>query len=443
MKIDRYGKTGLALAVLASALSLAALGSCGKTSAAGGSAGQSGGSAGQSGGNAQGAAASGRRLGLIPVQAAIVQVGELTADRGTSGQVVPDTLSQVAAQVAGVVKSTPRQVGDWVRAGDIVVQLDDAQFKLALGSAQAALDSAKLNLEIGLYNEKQANPKLAIDVQSAQSALDAAQKNYEAQKALYALGGTSASQLDTARTQLSQAQSGLEGAKTALDQNQKSGEQNIAQLRVAVDQAQIQLQQARLNLQYTAIRAPFAGQVSVLSVNPGMYVGLNTPSFTLVSAGREIDFNVPPSDAAGLPVGTPMRFTYNGKEYSIRVSQAPSAPIQGLVPMVASVGGAAGLPFGSVGTVSYTVAMARGALVPVAALSTLENRNYVFTIENGKTVRKYVTIIAEAGITAAVSGLDNGATVVLNPPPGLLEGSQVQASMVPASPAASQTSGNS
>jgi multidrug efflux pump subunit AcrA (membrane-fusion protein) len=422
MKIKRYGKTAMAVAVLASALCLAVLGSCGKASAAGGASGPAG-------------ANGGRRMGLIPVQAASVQVGALTAERGTSGQVVPVTQSQVAAQVAGVVKSTPRQVGDWVRAGDLVVQLDDAQFKLAVLSAQAALDNAKLNLDIGLYNEKQANPKLTIDVQSAQSALEAAQKNYEAQKALYALGGTSSSALDTARTQLSQAQSGLEGAKTALDQNQKSGVQNIAQLRVAVDQARIQLQQAQLNLQYTAIRAPFTGQVSALNVNPGMYVGLNTPAFTLVSGGREIDFSVPPADAAALHVGSAMKFTYNGKDYPIRVSQAPSAPIQGLVPMIADILGSVNLPFGSVGTVSYTVSMAQGALVPVAALATLENRNYVFAIDNGKAVRKYVIIIAEAGITAAVSGLDSGTMVVLNPPPGLLEGSQVQPSMIQDPPA--------
>lgn len=434
MKIRRHGTI---FAIVVSLIGLAILVSCGQGSKTAGPTTKPG---------EGGAGMSGSR-GLIPVQVSTVQVGDLIAERNTSGQVVADTQSQVAAQVTGVVASTPRQVGDWVRTGDVVVQLDDSQLKLAMASAKAALENAKLNLSIGLYNEQQANPRLALDVQSAQSALEAAQKNFEAQKALYALGGTSASQLDTARTQLSQARSNLAAAKTALDQNQKSGEQNIAQLRVAVEQAQIQLQQSQLNLQYTSIRAPFAGQISALNVNPGMYVGLNTPAFTLVSSGREIDFNVPPSDAAALPVGSAMRFTHDGKVYQIRVSQTPSAPIQGLVPMVASVGTAADLPFGSVGTVTYSVSMARGALVPVAALSTLENRNYVFTVENGKTVRKYVTIMAEAGITAAVSGLEGGATVVLTPPPGLLEGSQVQAIMVQdpasASAAASKTAGNS
>jgi len=434
MKIGRHGTTA-AVAVFASVMGLAFFASCGQGPKAADPAGKPGG----------GSGASGRRTAVIPVRASAVQVGELVASRGTSGQVVADTQSQVAAQVAGVVASTPRQAGDWVRQGEAVVQLDDSQSKLAVASAKAALDSAKLNLSIGQYNVNQANPKLTLDVQSAQSALQGAQKNLDSQQALFALGGTSSSQVDTARTQLSQAQSNLEAAKTALDQNQKSGDQNIAQLRVAVDQAQIQLQQAQLNLQYTSIRAPFAGQISALNVNPGMYVGLNTPAFTLVSAGREIDFNVPPADAAALRVGTPVHFSFNGKDYPVRVSQAPSAPIQGLVPMIASIGGASGLPFGSVGTVTYSVSMARGALIPVAALSTLEDRNYVFVIENGKVVRRYVTIIAEAGITAAVSGLDSGVAVVLDPPPGLLEGSQVQASMVqdPSTPASSQTAGNS
>ncbi len=202
MNTVRHSTAGSAIVLIASLLGAVLIGSCGKSSAPAGS-------------------QTGRRQGIIPVQVNQIQIGALTADRATSGQIVPVTQSQVAAQVAGVVTSTPRLAGDWVRTGDLVVQLDPAQFKLAVANAQAALDNAQLNLDIGLYNVNQANPKLALDVQSGQSALEAAQKNYDAQKALYALGGTSASQLDTARTQLSQAQSSLEAAKTALDQNQK------------------------------------------------------------------------------------------------------------------------------------------------------------------------------------------------------------------------------
>jgi multidrug efflux pump subunit AcrA (membrane-fusion protein) len=377
-------------------------------------------------------AGGGRRQAIVPVQATIVQEGLLSSERSTAGVVSTVMQSQVAAQVAGVVKSLLRVSGDRVEAGDTVVQLDDAQLSLSLANAQAALDNARINLQIGQDNSDQANPKLALQVKSAQSALDSSQKFYDSQKALHDLGGLSASALDTAASQLSAAQANLEGAKSALSQNSKSGDQTIAQLRLAVVQAQNQLAQARLNLENTSIRAPFAGQIAAVNMQAGMYVGLNTPAFTLVSADRQINFSISPSDAPALPIGQAITYTYSGKAYPIRVSQSPSAPINGVVPMTASVPGNLDLPFGTVGNVTYTVSVANGILVPLNALDTIENQNFVFLIADGKATTKDVTILGEAGIMTAVAGIKAGDVVVVNPPPGLIQGSQVQAIMLPA-----------
>ena len=382
----------------------------------------------------------GRFLTAVPVQAVVVHVGPLRTDNLTAGSVVPATQSLVASQVAGVVRAVIHQAGDWVKAGVTVVQLDDSQLKLAVQSAESNLAIARINDEIGQDNVNQSNPKLQLQVQSAQSALDSAQKNYDSQKALFDVGGISGSQLDTAKSQLQQAQANLEAAKTALDQNNKSGTQTLAQLKLAVDQAQNALQIARLNLQYTAIKAPFAGQIAAVTVNPGVYVGLATPVFTLVSAEKEVDFSVPPADAPTLSLGTTVRFSYLGKDFPARISQAPSAPINGTVPMVAELPPSANLPYGTVGTVTYTVTLATGTLIPIAALQVNEDQNYVFTVENGKAGTQPITIFAETGTTAAVSGLAEAAQVVLSPPPGLLPGSAVQVISSPGATAPSQTS---
>lgn len=384
------------------------------------------GSAAQTGGTQGNGAAGGRRAAVVPVQAAAVHLGLLSADRDTAGVVTPTISSQVAAQVAGVVLRLARLPGDWVKTGEVVIQLDDSQLKLSLANAQAALENAKINLAIGQDNVDTANPKLAFQVQSAQSALSSAQKTYDSQKALYALGGISASQLDSASSNLSQAQANLEAAKSALTQNQKSGDQTIAQLRLQVTQATNQLQQAQLSLQYASIRAPFGGQISAINVQPGMYVSLNTPAFTLVSEAKQVSFSVSPSDAPAMPLGSVLSYEFGGKSYPVKVSQSPSAPINGVVPMVAVPTASFPLPFGTVGNVSYLVGLARGALVPIASLDSLENQNFVYTIVNNRAQPRNVTIINESGITAAVSGLEEGAVVVISPPPGLLPGSQVQ-----------------
>lgn len=375
-------------------------------------------------------AGGGRRQMAVPVQATVVKEGTLTVDRSTAGVVTPVVQSQVAAQVAGVVKKVYLTAGDWVKAGQIVVQLDDAQLKLSLANAQASLENAKINLKIGQDNATQANPKLALQVQSAQSALDSAQKFYDSQKALYDLGGISASALDTAASQLSAAKANLEGAKSALDQNNKSDDQTIAQLKLAVQQAQNQVAQAELNLQNASIRAPFEGQIASINMQAGMYVGLNTPVFSLVSRESQVNFSISPSDSPYLYRGSTVLFIVNGQGIPVKVSQAPSVPLNGVVPLTASLPPSVSLPFGAVGNVSYTVPVAKGIIVPLMALQTLENRTFVFKIVEGKVAISYVTITGEAGTNAVVTGLSNGDTVAVSPPPGLIQGSPVQAIMM-------------
>jgi hypothetical protein len=97
-----------------------------------------------------------------------------------------------------------------------------------------------------------------------------------------------------------------------------------------------------------------------------------------------------------------------------------------MVPMVASVPIAFPIAYGAVGTVGYSLTLAKGILIPIASLQTTEDRNYVFVIKEGKALMQTITIIAESGITAAVSGLDPGSQVTVSPPPGLLNGSAVQ-----------------
>ena len=368
----------------------------------------------------------GRGLSATPVQLITVSSGPLIAEIQTAGTVTPVTLSPVASQTAGIVSRVLRRAGDWVREGDVVVQLDDSQFKIAVQNAASALESAKINLANGQDLASQSGPKLALQLQAAQSAVASAQKNFDAQEALFKLGGASASQVDSATAQLEQAKANLEEAKTEVDQNQKSDTRTLAQLQLAVDQVANQLAAARLNLKNASIEAPFAGQLAAVNVTPGSFLGQNTPAFVLVSEEREIDFNAPPTDAPALVPGFLLQFTYEGQSYPVRIRQASSAPIGGVVPMVAGVPAASRLPYGAVGTVAYKRTLASGTLVPIAALELVEDKNYVFAIEGGKAKLEPVTIIAESGGTAVVSGVKEGSQLVLNPPPGMLDGTAVQ-----------------
>jgi multidrug resistance efflux pump len=407
-----------------------ALAACGAGSPGSGSTsgrGQADGPAGSSaaGPATGGPAAGGRAVAAIPVQAVVVKAGPLSTTHSTAGSVLPVTQSPVAAQISGVVKQLLHRAGEYVQAGETVIQLDDSQLELAVQSAQAALGNARISLAIGQDTAAEATPQLSAQVEAAQAALASAQKSYDSAEALFKAGGATETQLDTAKSQLEQAQASLTAAQNALQQNQKAESQSIAQLKLAVQQAGNQLELAELNLRNAAVKAPFAGQIAAINVSPGSFVGQNTAAFVLVSGERQISFNVPPGDAPALPAGAEVQFTLAGGSYPVRISQAPSAPINGLVPLVAAAPTSVNLPYGTVGAISYPITLAEGILVPISALQTNQNQYFVYTVVGGEAVVQPVTILAETGSTAAVSGPAAGATVVVSPPPGLLAGSGV------------------
>ncbi|HEY9593364.1 MAG TPA: HlyD family efflux transporter periplasmic adaptor subunit [Spirochaetia bacterium] len=361
----------------------------------------------------------------ISVQGTTVSAGTLMVRNVTAGTVSAVTESSVAARTAGTVSRLYRKSGDWVKTGAPVIQLDDTQLKLDLKTAQSNLESAKIDLSTAEDTTTQANPKLELQVSSAQAAVAAAQKKYDGQKVLLDLGGATATDVDTALSDLQTAQANLQAAKTSLDQNKKAPTTDLAKYRLAVEKAENTLEQSKLNLQYATIKAPFAGQISSISVQLGEYVQASSTAFSLVSAEREIEFNIPPTHASRLPIGTKLTFTFGGKSSTVSVKQEPSAAQSGTVPMVATAPQNAP-SLGSVGTLTYSVPLAIGTLVPVSALYTQEDKSYVYVVDGGKASLKQVTILAESGITAAVNGVDSGAVVVENPPPGLLSGSAVE-----------------
>ena len=158
---------------------------------------------GAGGAGASGAGASGEggyRGTTISVMSQLAPEGPLMVVSDTSGTVSPVTQSKVAAKIAGTVAKVLHLAGDWVKAGETVIQLDDTQLKLSVETAQSALDNAKIVLSTNEDTTSQASPRLALQVQSAEAALALAQKNFDSTQALFKVGGATSSQVDGAQS---------------------------------------------------------------------------------------------------------------------------------------------------------------------------------------------------------------------------------------------------
>jgi len=161
----------------------------------------------------------------IPVQVEKVNRGTVTHVVSGTGKIQPEVNVKISANVAARIIQLKVDEGDWVRRGQILVELDRRRYEAAVTQAKAVLSSAKASL-------RQAEASL----KNAKRALDRMQK-------LFKQGLTSEEQLDQAKTQYEVQRSTSDAAKDR------------------VVQAQAQLQQAEDDLSKTTIRSPIDGVV--------------------------------------------------------------------------------------------------------------------------------------------------------------------------------------
>ena len=109
----------------------------------------------------------------------------------------------------------------------------------------------------------------------------------------------------------------------------------------------------------------------------------------------------------------------------LKVTQSSEVPLNGVVALVAAVPASLPLAFGAIGTVSYSLTLARGALVPTGCPA--DERGPELRVRRGKREGDRAHDHGPGGErnAAAVTGVNAGDIVVVNPPPGLLDGSMV------------------
>jgi len=161
-----------------------------------------------------------------------------------NGVLYPSKLVSVGAQVSGMIDKMDVEVGDYIREGDLIAQIDNLAQQNALKEAEASLRS--INAQ---YAAKQAQIK-------------AAEAEFIRKSNMLKDGATSQAEYDAA-------ESALAVYRAELDQ-----------LSAEKEKAIISVDDARLDLSYTTISSPLDGTVIYVSVEEGQTVNTNqsTPS---------------------------------------------------------------------------------------------------------------------------------------------------------------------
>lgn len=188
---------------------------------------------------------------------------------------------EIAAEIEGRATMVLAHTNQSVVAGDELFEIEDTQYRIALASAQAALADS-INTIRALrdgFIEKQAR------LGTAGEQVASRQKEWQRQQQLRQRGVASETKLDEAQRQLIQARQDLAiirediaTIRARLSGNPAGAIKDNPQVMAA----QAQLDRATLDLEHTVIRSPMDGIIARVNLQPGEYVRMGQPVFSLV-----------------------------------------------------------------------------------------------------------------------------------------------------------------
>ena len=272
---------------------------------------------------------------------ATVEVGDIENNVMASGKVKALNTVDVGAQVSGEVKRLYVEVGDEVKQGDLIAQIDQVTQKNSLSNEQASLEQSEAALQSAQAESlsKQASLKSAYaDLASRQSELKQAQSDFARLQDLVAIDAISQQEYDTQATSVETAKAAVANARAAIDTAKAAiatTEANINSQQAALRKSRTNVSTAEEDLSYTTIRAPISGTVVSITTEQGTTVNANQTAPTLVTLADlstvRINAQISEADVINVSAGMPAYFNIIGnpdKQYDATLTAIEPAPEQ-------------------------------------------------------------------------------------------------------------------
>ena len=226
-----------------------------------------------------------------------VSKGDIENSVLATGVLEATKMVSVGAQVSGQVKRMYVQLGDQVKQGQLIAQIDSIRQENELKTAKASIQNQQAQLAV-----QQAN-------------LAKVEAEYKRQQAMFSQDATSRAELETA----------LANFKTAQAQ--------IAAINAQIEQSRLTLATAQENLGYTSIVAPMDGTVVAIVTEEGQTVNANQTAPTIVKLAKldtmTIKAQISEADVMKVEKGQTVYFTTLGnsdKKHYAQLRQVEPAP---------------------------------------------------------------------------------------------------------------------
>lgn len=342
----------------------------------------------------------------------------------------------------------------------------------AVMQAEAGVRAARIRLELLQRGARsQERFQAANAVAQARAGLDLAQVDVERMRSLYSQGAVARQQLDAAETQLRLARAAYDSARQQQSlvnegpriEEIQAAEAQLAQARAArdaagqtlrlveigprseeIDSARAQLASAQAFLAASQVRvrditvtAPFAGTIVRRMIEPGESVSPGSPAFRGVVLAQldevNVELAVPERHRAALQLG---------QQASVQVDSVPGRTFAGTIAEISPGATSTSRAFivkvrvpnrsnplrpGMFARGTISTGSRQGVLqIPAGALLTTPSGSIVFVVQDGRAVRRTVTIgDRQNGLVEIRSGIGPGAQVIVEGHEGLTDNQAV------------------
>lgn len=238
-----------------------------------------------------------------------------SAIESTENAMVRGQVTIIGPQLSGYVVDVPVHDFQFVKAGDLLVQLDDRIYKQRLAQAIAQLQQEQAALANNLQQRNSAEATIAqrqAAIGDAKAQADKARADLGRNQALVSDGSVSRRDLDVTRASQAAAVATLAQAKAALAiarQDRETVIVNRAALQASVENAKAAVELARIDLDNTRVTAPRDGQLGQIGTRLGAYVNSGAQLMALVPDTVWVIANMKETQMANVRIGQPVTFT--------------------------------------------------------------------------------------------------------------------------------------
>jgi multidrug resistance efflux pump len=221
----------------------------------------------------------------------------------------------IGPQLSGYVHEVLVQDFQFVKAGDLLVRLDDRIYRQRLEQAVAQLAMQKASLANNLQQRRSAEATIKQREAELQNSIAQSRKSsadLRRSQALVTDGSISKSELDVALAADAQASAAVAQARAAVliaKEDLQTVIVNRGSLEASVANAEAAIELARIDLDNTRIVAPRDGQLGQIGVRLGAYVNSGAQLMALVPSRLWIIANMKETQMADVRLGQPVSFT--------------------------------------------------------------------------------------------------------------------------------------